>query len=99
NGTGSATIDASGVVSAITAGNVTVVYTLGTCASELPLTIIQTPDAISGGAAFVCVNDNTPAFTNSQSGGVWSITNGSGSATINSSGIVTGISAGTVDVV
>ncbi|WP_281297682.1 T9SS sorting signal type C domain-containing protein [Flavobacterium limnophilum] len=55
--------------------------------------------AISGGATSVCVNSTTPAFTNSDSGGTWSIVNETGSATITSGGVVTGVSSGTVKVV
>ncbi|UPZ17884.1 fibrobacter succinogenes major paralogous domain-containing protein [Flavobacterium humidisoli] len=56
-------------------------------------------DAIGGGAAAVTVGNETPAFTDATPGGTWSIANGTGSATIDSSGIVTGVSAGTVTVV
>ncbi|UPZ17882.1 fibrobacter succinogenes major paralogous domain-containing protein [Flavobacterium humidisoli] len=55
--------------------------------------------AIGGGAAVVTVGNKTPAFTDATPGGTWSIANGTGSATIDSSGIVTGVSAGTVTVV
>ncbi|MBI4929930.1 MAG: T9SS type A sorting domain-containing protein [Bacteroidetes bacterium] len=55
-------------------------------------------NAIGGGAASVMVGSQTPAFTNSTPGGTWSITNGSGTATINGSGVATGISTGTVTV-
>lgn len=55
-------------------------------------------NAIGGGAPSVMVGNTTPAFTNSTPGGTWSITNGTGSATINASGIATGVSTGTVTV-
>ena len=60
--------------------------------------------AIGGGALSVCVNSKTPAFTDATKGGVWSITTsvptaiGSGSASITSGGIVTGLTAGIVNV-
>ena len=55
--------------------------------------------AIGGGAASVCVGATTPAFTDATAGGTWSITNGTGSATISAGGVVTGVSAGAVTVV
>ncbi|WP_332030810.1 beta strand repeat-containing protein [Kaistella sp.] len=55
--------------------------------------------AIGGGVAAVCVGAATPAFTNATPGGTWSITNGSGAATITSGGVVTGTAAGTVTVI
>jgi|GEM_PF-1000908 len=105
NGTGTASIDASGLVTGLSAGNITVVYTFsnGTCSNSVSvlLTINPIPSvaAIGGGAASVCVNANTPAFTNATPGGSWSVIDGSGSATVNGIGVVTGVSAGTVTVV
>jgi subtilisin-like proprotein convertase family protein len=105
NGTGTASIDASGLVTGLSAGGVTVVYTYsnGTCTNSVsvPLTINTIPAvaAIGGGAASVCVNATTAAFTNITPGGTWSIINGTGSASINASGVATGVSAGTVTVV
>lgn len=54
--------------------------------------------AIGGGASSVCVGATTPAFTNETAGGTWSIVAGTGNATIDGSGIVTGTAAGTVTV-
>ncbi|HOZ76948.1 MAG TPA: proprotein convertase P-domain-containing protein [Ferruginibacter sp.] len=105
NGTGTASIDASGLVTGLSAGNVTVVYTFsnGTCSNSVSVLLTINPiplvAAIGGGSAFVCVNANTPAFTNATPGGNWSVIDGSGSATVNGSGVVTGVSAGTVTVV
>jgi hypothetical protein len=41
---------------------------------------------------------NTLSLTNATALGIWSVTNGTGSATINSSGVLTGLTAGTVTV-
>ena len=62
-----------------------------------PLPVVS---PITGGATSVCVNSTTPAFTNTTSGGtgVWSITNGTGTASINAGGVVTGLTPGTVTV-
>ena len=54
--------------------------------------------AIGGGAASVCVNAITPAFTDATAGGNWSIIKGTGSATITTAGVVTGSKAGIVTV-
>ena len=62
-------------------------------------TIINpTNTAIGGGAAAVCVGLTTAAFTDATGGGTWSITNGTGSATITAGGVVTGSTAGTATV-
>ncbi len=55
--------------------------------------------AIQGGAASVCAGSTTPTFTNAMPGGVWSVTNSDGSASITGEGVVTGLTAGTVTVV
>ena len=99
NGTGSATISGTGDVAGITAGTVTVTYTLPTgCLIIKTITIQQTPGAIAGGAATVCEGAATPAFTNPNSGGTWSVVNGTGTATITAGGVLTGTAAGTVTV-
>ncbi|WP_307424263.1 GEVED domain-containing protein [Chryseobacterium sp. MDT2-18] len=101
NGTGSATIDdATGVVTGVTAGIVTVVYTVGACSVTRALTVQQTPGPITGGAATVCAGSLTPAFVNSIGGGTWSVISGTGTATINNATrVLTGLTAGTVTVV
>jgi hypothetical protein len=66
---------------------------------SISVTSVPSVSVIGGGEAEVCVNLTTPAFTNATAGGVWSITNGTGTASITTGGIVTGLSAGTVTVV
>jgi hypothetical protein len=97
NGTGSATITSGGIVTGVSAGIVTVNYTLPTtCSTTVSLTVNQPPAAIAGGSATVCVGASTPAFTNTVSAGNWSVTNGTGTATITAGGVLTGTDAGTV---
>lgn len=55
------------------------------------------PAAIAGGATTVCVGGTTPAFTNATGGGTWSTSNAN--ATIDASGILTGVTAGNVGVI
>ena len=75
-------------------------WSTNTVASD-PIIINQLPTigAISGGSAGVCLNGTTPAFTDATAGGIWSITPGTGTATIIQDGIVTGNTLGTVTVV
>lgn len=54
--------------------------------------------AIGAGVTTACVGATSTAFTDATGGGVWSITNGTGSATIDASGVVTGVTAGTITV-
>ncbi|MFM2358927.1 MAG: hypothetical protein RLY16_920 [Bacteroidota bacterium] len=104
DGTGSASINGGGVVTGLTAGTATVVYTVSNSFCELStntsITILPLPvlGPITGGAIGVCLNATTPSFSNATAGGTWSILNGTGTASINASGIVTGLSAGNVTI-
>jgi len=60
---------------------------------------LPTLSANADGAAIVCVNATTAAFTNTQAGGTWSIVAGTGTASVSTGGVVTGLTAGTVSVV
>jgi len=51
--------------------------------------------AIAGGSPTVCVGNPSAAFTDATAGGTWSITNGTGSASVDAAGVVTGASVGT----
>ncbi len=87
-----------------TSGNLTVrgVNTCGNGAFSANYPVVVNPlpavAAIGGGAASVCVNSVTPAFTDVTAGGTWSVTPVTGTASITSGGIVTGLTAGTVTV-
>ena len=100
SGTGTASITGGGVLTGTTAGTVTVRYTLpaGCFVNSAVVTIQQTPGAIAGGSATVCNGASTPAFTNPNGGGTWSVLNGTGTATITGGGVLTGTSPGTVTV-
>lgn len=64
------------------------------------LTIHALPIAttITGGANVVCTGTPSVAFTHATPGGTWSVTNGTGAATITSGGVLTGTAAGTVTI-
>lgn len=63
------------------------------------VTVNSSPSAIGGGASTVCTGSVSPAFTNAVGGGTWSISNGTGAATITAGGVVTGVSTGSATVV
>jgi len=86
NGTGSATISGAGVVTGVTAGTATVVYTLPTtCSISTAITILTTPTittnpsntivAAGANASFTVVGSNTPtSYTwqvSTNGGGTW----------------------------
>jgi len=87
----------SGVVTGISAGTVTITYTLPAgCTAVTNVTVNPAPAAITG-VSNVCVGLTT-TLSNTVSGGTWTSSNGA-VATVNSSlGIVTGVSAGTVTI-
>ncbi len=93
-----ATVDGSGNVTGVTMGTTTISYTVtnscGTVSATYAVTIDALPSAISG-ATDVCVG-STISLTNTVSGGVWSASNPN--ATVSSAGVVTGVTAGTVDI-
>ncbi|WP_281323438.1 beta strand repeat-containing protein [Flavobacterium aestivum] len=97
-----ATVSNVGVVTGVSVGTATFTFTgAGGCIS-LPTSAVTvntspTISAITGGATKVCIGATTQ-FANITLGGVWSITNGTGSATIDSTGLVTALSSGTVQV-
>ncbi|GAA4463620.1 hypothetical protein GCM10023093_12510 [Nemorincola caseinilytica] len=87
----------NGIVTGITAGTTTITYHAGTGNVTAVVTVlaIPAPGAITGNAP-VCVS-NTLSLSNSTPGGVWSSTN-TAVGTVNTSGVVTGISAGTTTI-
>ena len=91
--TGVATVGSgTGIVSGISPGIATIVYSLGGCATTTTVTVYATPATITGTPS-VCAGFTTP-LSISTTGGSWS--SGSTSvATTGTSGIVTGVAAGT----
>jgi trimeric autotransporter adhesin len=87
----------TGVVTGVGIGTATITYTLPTgCLTTIIITVNPLPSAITG-VTNVCVSGTT-TLSDATAGGVWSSSN-TGIATIGStSGLVLGISAGTVTI-
>jgi uncharacterized protein YjdB len=92
-----ATIDPTGVVTGVVAGTTNITYTASTgCFTTQVITVNPLPPAITG-TAFVCTG-LTITLSDASPGGTWS----SGDATIapvDASGVVTGLSNGTADII
>ena len=93
---GVATIDPTGLVTGMGTGTSMITYSLGTgCYTTLIITVNLTPAAISGTAS-VCVGSVT-SLSDGTGGGTWSsVSPGIGS--VDGSGNVTGVSAGTTTI-
>lgn len=95
-----ATVSPGGLVTGVTAGAVSISYTItnscGSATDAYPVTVNPLPVAGTiSGPGNVCVA-NTVTLTNPASGGVWSASNAN--ATVSPTGDVTGVSAGAVDI-
>ena len=91
-----ARVSASGVVTAVSPGHVSIGYTMtGGCTAYQPMNVYATPPTI-GGTSNLCTSGITSStLTNTLAGGTWSSTN-TGVATINAtSGLLTSVAAGT----
>ncbi|PQJ12533.1 hypothetical protein CJD36_001935 [Flavipsychrobacter stenotrophus] len=92
-----ATIGSTGVVTGVNIGTTTISYTVtnscGTIAATMPLIVITipSPGTITGGTV-VCEGANITLSTTA-TGGTW-ISTATGIATIGSSGMITGVAAG-----
>jgi trimeric autotransporter adhesin len=94
--TARATIDAgTGVVTGVSGGTVTISYVVSAGCSQTAVVTVNTSPAGISGTASVCEGATT-ALTCSPGGGTWS--SSSAAATVGSTGIVTGVSAGTATI-
>ncbi len=89
-----ASIDASGLVTAGTAGTSMVTYTLPTGCARMNTVVVNPLPASIAGTNTICAG-STSLFTSSTSGGTWS-SESDAIATVNTSGTVSGVSAGNV---
>ncbi len=91
-----ATVTSGGTVSGILAGNATITYTLpGGCTAMMDVTVNPSPAAITGTAS-ICQNATT-TLSNTVTGGTWASST-PGVATVNTSGLVSGVSGGTATI-
>jgi len=91
-----ATVSTNGVVTGVGAGNAAIVYTItngcGTDTAQRSITVNPAPDAGSiSGPTVACVG-STITLASNVAGGTW--TSSSAAATVNSSGVVSGVSTG-----
>jgi uncharacterized protein YjdB len=98
NATNIATVNSTGIVTGIAAGTSTISYTVtsnGCSKTATKIILVNTLPNVAAitGASSVCVGSST-TFNSTTLGGVWS-SNATNIATVNSTGIVTGIAAGT----
>ena len=100
---GVATVSSSGLVTGISAGTATITYTVpgtGGCTSvsvTRMVTVTARPTAgMLSGDDSICINETT-TFVPTVAGGTWS-SSANGVATVDSFGVVTGISAGTATI-
>lgn len=90
---GTASVSAGGVVTGVAIGTATITYAIGTCTALATVTVNLSPSAGTiTGPTLVCVGA-TASLSNATSGGVWS-SSAPGIASVGSTGIVTGVSAG-----
>jgi len=85
----------SGTLTGVTTGTATISYTLGGCSVISPITVFQTPAAITGSPS-LCIGLTT-SLTDATTGGAWT-TSSSSVATVDGVGTVTGSSAGTATI-
>ena len=90
-----ATVDATGVVSGVSAGAATISYTTAAgCLSTIYVNVVTSPSPISG-SSFLC-NGASTSLTNTTTSGTWTSSNPSIATIDPAMGIVTGLSTGTV---
>ena len=95
--TGVATVASTGVVTGVSAGTSIISYTVtnscGTVRATLVVTVTLNSAGVINGATSVCPGASI-SLTDATAGGVW-ISGSTGVATVGSTGLVTGVSAGT----
>jgi uncharacterized protein YjdB len=93
-----ASVDASGVVTGVSANSVLISYTVGSgCTTTLPFTVkpLSNAGTISGSAE-VCVDATTTIVSSGDAGGTWLSSNPLVATIGSASGVVTGVTIGTV---
>jgi len=92
--TGVATININnGIITSVSAGTTRITYNTGCGTAATQVLTVNAGAAAITGTAFVCTG-NTTTLSNSIPGGTWSSSN-SAIASVNSTGVVSGVAAGT----
>ncbi|MES2701392.1 MAG: Ig-like domain-containing protein [Bacteroidota bacterium] len=91
-----ATVNASGVVTAVAAGTAVISYTINSCAATVIFTVNAAPGTF-GGTPTVCTGVTT-TLTNAGGPGNWTSANPAVAAVGATSGIISGIAAGTATI-
>lgn len=106
NGTGSATISVAGVLTPTTSGTIKVVATVGDIKGELAVELIVSVDAVTVVGETSILPGDRPVYeatvlpSNAKYPNItWSVIDGTGSATISQTGVLTPVSSGTITVV
>jgi len=101
---GTATVNGSGVVTGVADGSTTIRYTItgtGGCSNDVATRTVDVnavPDAGSlSGTQDVCVGATTSFTSDGDAGGAWS-SDATGTATVNGSGVVTGVANGSTTI-
>jgi len=96
--TSNATVGATtGIVTGVAAGTPNITYTLPAgCSAIVQVTVNQSPAPITG-TMNVCASGATTTLADATTGGIWSSGN-TALATVGSTGVVTGISAGSLTI-
>lgn len=84
----------SGTITALATGTTTITYTKSGCSRTIVFTVNATPASIGGLAGGVCVGNNA-TLTNTLPGGTWTSGNTAVGTIDVTTGVLTGISAGT----
>ncbi|MCW3122193.1 MAG: surface protein, partial [Flavipsychrobacter sp.] len=90
-----ATVSSGGIVTGASAGVVNIYYTVGGCSASKTVTVVAAPKPITG-LKTVCVGSSI-TLSDSTGGGSW-LSGNTAIATVSSGGVVTGISAGVVNI-
>jgi hypothetical protein len=89
----------TGLVTAVAAGTTNITYTVGGVSSFKVLTINPNVSAgVISGSSSVCIGSSTSFTSNGTAGGSWSSDN-EAVATVNASGVVSGVSAGSANII
>ncbi len=94
--TGVATVNSSGTVTGVAAGTANISYSIGGCAAIQVVTVTAGAAPISPTSPMLCTG-NTLSLGEAAGGGTWSSLN-TAVATVNSSGLVSGVSTGTATI-